>query len=143
MGRSWKRTTFRSAHHAPMFPVIQRTRTGSMPSKGTPSPASCRKVRAISAAPRQRLASRARRCTDGRQKMAYSRFQVGVVLRTVALALTIVPAACLIAHTRWDGTIRLCLATALAQIEVCAQLATHSRREVEVFLESISFDDTS
>ena len=42
--------------------------------------------------------------------MAYSRFQLGVALRTVALALTIVAAACLIAQTRWYVTIALCLA---------------------------------
>jgi len=75
--------------------------------------------------------------------MAYSRFQLGVALRTVALALTIVAAACLIAQTRWYVTIALCLATALAQIAGLARFATQSSREVARFLEAISFDDTS
>jgi two-component system, NtrC family, nitrogen regulation sensor histidine kinase NtrY len=75
--------------------------------------------------------------------MAYSRFQVGIALRTVALALTIVAAACLIAQTRWYVTIALCLATAFAQIAGLARFATQSSREVARFLEAISFDDTS
>jgi two-component system, NtrC family, nitrogen regulation sensor histidine kinase NtrY len=75
--------------------------------------------------------------------MVYSRFQVGIALRTVALALTIVAAACLIAQTRWYVTIALCLATAIAQIAGLVRFATQSSREVARFLEAISFDDTS
>ena len=75
--------------------------------------------------------------------MAYSRFQVGIALRTAALALTIVAAACLIAQTRWYVTIALCLATAFAQIAGLVRFATQSSREVARFLEAISFDDTS
>ena len=75
--------------------------------------------------------------------MAYSRFQVGIALRTAALALTIVAAACLIAQTRWYVTIALCLATASAQIAGLVRFATQSSREVARFLEAISFDDTS
>ena len=75
--------------------------------------------------------------------MGYSRFQVGVALRTVALALTIVATACLIAQTRWYVTIALCLATAFAQIAGLVHFATQSSREVARFLEAISFDDTS
>jgi len=75
--------------------------------------------------------------------MAYSRFQVGIALRTVALALTIVAAACLIVQTRWYVTITLCLATVLAQIAGLIRFATQSSREVARFLEAISFDDTS
>jgi two-component system nitrogen regulation sensor histidine kinase NtrY len=75
--------------------------------------------------------------------MAYSRFQVGIAARTVALALTIVAAACLIAQTRWYVTITLCLAAALAQIAALLRFATQSSREVARFLEAISFDDTS
>jgi two-component system nitrogen regulation sensor histidine kinase NtrY len=75
--------------------------------------------------------------------MAYSRFQVGIALRTVALALTIVGAVCLIAQTRWYVTITLCLATVLAQIAGLVRFATQSSREVARLLEAISFDDTS
>jgi two-component system nitrogen regulation sensor histidine kinase NtrY len=75
--------------------------------------------------------------------MGYSRFQAGIALRTAALALTIVAAACLIAQTRWYVTIALCLATAVAQIAGLVRFATESSREVARFLEAISFDDTS
>jgi two-component system nitrogen regulation sensor histidine kinase NtrY len=75
--------------------------------------------------------------------MGYSRFQVGIALRTGALALTIVAAACLIAQTRWYVTITLCLGTALAQLAGIVRFATQSSREVARFLEAISFDDTS
>ena len=75
--------------------------------------------------------------------MAYSRFQAGIAARTVALALTIVASACLIAQTRWFVTITLCLAAALAQIAGLLRFATQSSREVARFLEAISFDDTS
>lgn len=75
--------------------------------------------------------------------MAYSRFQVGIAARTVALALTIVAAACLIAQTRWFVTITLCLAAALAQMAGLLRFATQSSRETARFLEAISFDDTS
>src|ERR1700730_6974403 len=111
--------------------------------KGARSRARCRTATAISAAPRQRWASHAHRCTDGRQNMAYSRFQVGIALRTVALALTIVAGACLIVQTRWYVTIMLCLATVLAQIAGLVRFAAQSSREVARFLEAISFDDIS
>lgn len=75
--------------------------------------------------------------------MAYSRFQLGIALRTVVLALTLVAAACLIAETRWYVTIALCLAAAFAQIAGLVRFATQSSREVARFLEAISFDDTS
>jgi two-component system, NtrC family, nitrogen regulation sensor histidine kinase NtrY len=75
--------------------------------------------------------------------MAYSHFRTGVTLRTVALALTIVAAACMIAQTRWYVTITLVLAIALAQIVALVRFATQSSREVARFLDAISFDDTS
>jgi two-component system, NtrC family, nitrogen regulation sensor histidine kinase NtrY len=75
--------------------------------------------------------------------MGYSRFQAGIALRTAALALTIVAAACLIAQTRWYVTITLCLATAVAQVAGLFRFATASSREVARFLEALSFDDTS
>src|SRR5258707_4790072 len=75
--------------------------------------------------------------------MAYSRFRTGVALRAVALALTIVAVACMIAQTRWYVTITLVLAVALAQIVALVRLATQSSREVARFLDAISFDDTS
>ena len=75
--------------------------------------------------------------------MAYSRFQTGIALRTLALALTLMAAACLIAQTRWYVTIALCLATVLAQIAGLVRFATQSSREVARFLEAIAVDDTS
>jgi two-component system nitrogen regulation sensor histidine kinase NtrY len=75
--------------------------------------------------------------------MGYSRFRTGVALRAVALALTIVAVACMIAQTRWYVTITLVLAIALAQIVALVRFATRSSREVARFLDAISFDDTS
>jgi len=75
--------------------------------------------------------------------MAYSRFRIGVALRTAALALTIVSVAVMIAQTRWYVTIALVLATVIAQIAALIRLATQSSREVARFLDAISFDDTS
>ena len=75
--------------------------------------------------------------------MGYSRFQLGIALRTAALALTIVAATCLIAQTRWYVTIALCVAMVVAQIAGLVRFATQSSREVARFLEAISFDDTS
>jgi nitrogen fixation/metabolism regulation signal transduction histidine kinase len=75
--------------------------------------------------------------------MGYSRFRTGVALRAVALALTIVAVACMIAQTRWYVTITLVLAIALAQIVALVRFATQSSREVARFLDAISFDDTS
>src|SRR6202051_2733719 len=135
MGLYWKRTTFRSPHRVPTRPsVVRLTPLGSTSLKGAPSRAPCRRARAISAARRHRSASRAHRYTDGRQNMAYRRFLVGLALRTAALALTIVAAACLIAQTRWYVTFALCLATAFAQIAGLVRFATQSSREVARFL---------
>jgi nitrogen fixation/metabolism regulation signal transduction histidine kinase len=75
--------------------------------------------------------------------MGYSSFRTGVALRAVALALTIVAVACVIAQTRWYVTITLVLAIALAQIVALVRFATQSSREVARFLDAISFDDTS
>jgi two-component system nitrogen regulation sensor histidine kinase NtrY len=75
--------------------------------------------------------------------MGYSSFRTGVALRAVALALTIVALACMIAQTRWYVTITLVLAIALAQIVALVRFATQSSREVARFLDAISFDDTS
>jgi nitrogen fixation/metabolism regulation signal transduction histidine kinase len=75
--------------------------------------------------------------------MGYSSFRTGVALRAVALALTIVAVACVIAQTRWYVSITLVLAIALAQIVALVRFATQSSREVARFLDAISFDDTS
>jgi two-component system nitrogen regulation sensor histidine kinase NtrY len=75
--------------------------------------------------------------------MDYSRFRTGVALRAVALALTIVAVACMIAQTRWFVTVTLVSAIAIAQIVALVRFATQSSREVARFLDAISFDDAS
>ncbi|HTC54472.1 MAG TPA: ATP-binding protein [Steroidobacteraceae bacterium] len=75
--------------------------------------------------------------------MGYSRFQIGIALRTAALALTIVAATCLIMQTRWYATIALGVAMVIAQIAGLVRFSTQSGREMARFLEAISFDDTS
>ncbi len=75
--------------------------------------------------------------------MIYSRFRAGMVMRTVALFLTIVLASWMIVHTQWYVSISLCVTAVLAQTTMLLRFSTHSSREVARFLDAISLDDTS
>jgi two-component system nitrogen regulation sensor histidine kinase NtrY len=75
--------------------------------------------------------------------MGFSRFRAGIALRTVALFVTIVAVAAMVARTQWYVTILLCVVAASAQMAWLMRFATQSSREVARFLDAISFDDTS
>ena len=75
--------------------------------------------------------------------MAFSPFRTGVALRVLALFLTIVLAAWLIAGTDWYVLIALTVAASLAQAVMLAQFATRSSREMARLLDAIAVDDTS
>jgi nitrogen fixation/metabolism regulation signal transduction histidine kinase len=73
--------------------------------------------------------------------MAFSRFQMGIWLRSGALAVTLAALMWLILHTGWYATIMIVAAAAIAQTALLARFATHSTREVARFLDAIAFDD--
>jgi two-component system nitrogen regulation sensor histidine kinase NtrY len=75
--------------------------------------------------------------------MGFSRFRTGIVLRTVALFVTLAAVAEMLARTAWYVTITLGGAAALIQVVLLIRFATQSSREVARFLEAVSFDDTS
>src|SRR4051812_19340188 len=75
--------------------------------------------------------------------MGFSRFRIGIAVRTAALFVTMVAASAMMARTEWYVTITLCVAAALVQMAMLTRFATQSSREVARFLQAISFDDTS
>jgi two-component system, NtrC family, nitrogen regulation sensor histidine kinase NtrY len=75
--------------------------------------------------------------------MASSRFRTGMILRTVALSLSVFVAAWLIEHTQWYATIALCVAVVIAQIALLMQFALRSSHEMARFLDAIAIDDTT
>jgi len=75
--------------------------------------------------------------------MAFRRFHVGVVLRTVVLFLTLVAVAEMLVRTQWYLPIALCAAAALLQVALLIRFVGQSSREVARFLEAVSFDDPS
>ncbi|MGH8290432.1 MAG: sensor histidine kinase [Steroidobacteraceae bacterium] len=75
--------------------------------------------------------------------MAFSRFLIGVALRTAALFLTVAAVAWMIAHTQWYVTITLCSAAALAEMVFLVRFSTQASREIARFLDAVSVDDMS
>lgn len=75
--------------------------------------------------------------------MAYSRYRTGIVVRTVALFLTIAAVAWMVANTQWYVTITLGVALTLAQTTFLIRFATQSSRELARFLDALAYDDLS
>lgn len=75
--------------------------------------------------------------------MAYSRFEIGVLLRVAGLIGTLAALAWIIAATDWYVTMALVTAAALVQVASLTQFATRSGREVARFLDSVAFGDNS
>ena len=75
--------------------------------------------------------------------MGFSRFRAGIALRIVALFVTLVAAAAMMAGTHWYVTITLVGIAIVAQAAMLMRFATQSSREVARFLQAISFDDSS
>lgn len=75
--------------------------------------------------------------------MVYSRYRVGIALRTAALLLTIAAVAWMLANTQWYMTIALGIALAAAETTHLARFATRSNRELARFLDALAYDDLS
>jgi two-component system nitrogen regulation sensor histidine kinase NtrY len=75
--------------------------------------------------------------------MAYSRFHAEIIVRVLALGLTIALCAWMVVHTSWYVNIGLFAAAALGQAALLVRFASRPGREVARFLDSIAFDDTS
>lgn len=75
--------------------------------------------------------------------MVYSRYRVGIALRTAALLLTVAAVAWMLANSEWYMTIALGLALAAAEATSLVRFATRSNRELARFLDALSYDDLS
>jgi two-component system, NtrC family, nitrogen regulation sensor histidine kinase NtrY len=75
--------------------------------------------------------------------MAYSRFQLGILLRVTALFATMALLTWMILRTQWYVSIAITLAVVAAEGVMLMQFATRSGREVARFLDAVVFDDPS
>jgi len=75
--------------------------------------------------------------------MAYSRYRTGIVVRTVALFMTVAAVAWMVANTEWYVTIALGVALTLAETTLLIRFATQGSRELARFLDALSYDDLS
>jgi nitrogen fixation/metabolism regulation signal transduction histidine kinase len=75
--------------------------------------------------------------------MAFSRFHVGIVLRTGTLILTIGATSWMITHTSWYVAIALAFAAALAEMTSLVQFCALSSREIARFLDALAANDLS
>ena len=75
--------------------------------------------------------------------MAFSRLQIGIVLRMVALLPSLGLLALLAVHTHWYITMTLCAGVVALQTVALIRYSTRAGREVARFLDTIAFDDTS
>src|SRR5689334_6185189 len=75
--------------------------------------------------------------------MAYSRFEIGVVLRVTGLIATLAVLAWMVAKTDWYVTMALVTAALFAQAALLAHFASRSGREVARFLDAVAFGDNS
>jgi len=75
--------------------------------------------------------------------MAFSGFQIGVLIRVAALLAILALLAWLVAHTNWYVTMVLCAAAAILQTVMLTRYSARAGREVARFLDAIAFDDTS
>jgi nitrogen fixation/metabolism regulation signal transduction histidine kinase len=75
--------------------------------------------------------------------MAYSRFQLGILLRVLALAATLAGLAWSLAHTGWYVSILMLTAAVIAQVAMLLHFVNRSGREMARFLGAVAFDDAS
>lgn len=75
--------------------------------------------------------------------MAFSHFQVGVLVRTAALLTLLALLAWMATHTTWYVTIVICAGACIAQAIALTRYSARAGREVARFLDAIAFDDTS
>jgi nitrogen fixation/metabolism regulation signal transduction histidine kinase len=75
--------------------------------------------------------------------MAYSRFEIGILLRVTGLVATLAVLAWMLAQTDWYVTIALVTVALFAQAALLAHFASRSGREVARFLDALAFGDNS
>ena len=75
--------------------------------------------------------------------MAYSRFQLGIVLRVLALLITLSVLAWSLTYTVWYVTLLMLVAASIAQVVSLLHFANRSGREMARFLGAVAFDDAS
>jgi nitrogen fixation/metabolism regulation signal transduction histidine kinase len=75
--------------------------------------------------------------------MAYSRFQLGLVLRVLALVATLALLAWSLTHTGWYVTILMLSVASLAEVVTLLHFVNRSGREMARFLGAVAFDDAS
>jgi nitrogen fixation/metabolism regulation signal transduction histidine kinase len=73
--------------------------------------------------------------------MVFDRFQTGLVLRVLLLALTLALQAWIVEHSRWYITMALLMVVILAQLVALLRAANRSTQEVARFLNAIEYDD--
>jgi two-component system nitrogen regulation sensor histidine kinase NtrY len=72
-----------------------------------------------------------------------SLYSFGLAWRILALFLTLVALAWVLAHAQWYVTIALLMLTAVAQGIFLARFVTTTNREVAQFLDAVAYDDTA
>jgi nitrogen fixation/metabolism regulation signal transduction histidine kinase len=75
--------------------------------------------------------------------MDYSRFQIGILLRLIALVATLAGMIWVILNTSWYVTIVLFAAAVVAQVVALLHFANRPGREVARFLDAVAFDDNT
>jgi two-component system, NtrC family, nitrogen regulation sensor histidine kinase NtrY len=75
--------------------------------------------------------------------MAYSRFQIGILLRVLVLAATLAILAWSFTHTTWFVTNLLIIAACIGEVVTLLNYTNRSGREMARFLGAVAFDDTS
>ncbi|MGH8170318.1 MAG: sensor histidine kinase [Steroidobacteraceae bacterium] len=75
--------------------------------------------------------------------MAYSPYRTGIVVRTVALSLSVAALGWMVANTQWYVTITLAVALTFAETTLLIRFATQGSRELARFLDALSYDDLS
>jgi two-component system nitrogen regulation sensor histidine kinase NtrY len=75
--------------------------------------------------------------------MAYSRFQLGILLRILALLATLLVLSWSLTHTVWYVTTLVLVAASIAQVVTLLHFVNRSGRELARFLGAVAFDDAS
>src|SRR5579863_7776065 len=75
--------------------------------------------------------------------MLFSRFQIGVVLRIVAMLATFGALIWIISRTTWYVTAVLVTSIAIIEVAALLRFISYAGREVARFLDAVAFDDTA
>jgi two-component system nitrogen regulation sensor histidine kinase NtrY len=75
--------------------------------------------------------------------MDYSRFQLGILLRLIALVATLAGMIWVVLNTNWYVTVVLFAAAVMGQVVALLYFANRPGREVARFLDAVAFDDNT